>query len=110
MNMVPEPYVPPETAEDIEAEVTGSRIFAHYEKNGFFLQEGQLLRNAARLKDIPGAIIHGRYDLCCPAKAAWQLQKAWPQAEFTIIPNASHRTEPPLAQALVAATDRFAKL
>lgn len=110
MNMVPEPYIPPETPEDMEAEILGNRLFVHYESHSFFLKDGQLLANAHKLAPIPGIIIHGRYDMCCPAKAAWQLHRAWPQAEFKILPDASHRTESPLAQALIAATDKFAEL
>jgi len=41
-----------------------------------------LLRDAHRLHGIPGVIVHGRYDMPCPARFAWALHKAWPQAEF----------------------------
>ena len=50
----------------------------------------QLLRDAGKLKDIPGVIVHGRYDMPCPLKYAWQLAKAWPKADFHIIEAAGH--------------------
>ena len=86
-----------------------ARIECHYFKNGgFFTQEGQLLAEAHRLKDIPGAIIQGRYDVVTPPFTAWELHDAWPRADFTMVPDAGHTaTEPGIADALVRATDRF---
>lgn len=69
----------------------------------------QLLRDVGRLRDIPGVIIHGRYDLICPLRSAWELHRAWPEADFQVVPNAGHAAfEPGIAAALVAATNRFA--
>ncbi len=60
-----------------------ARIETHFFVNGGWLEEGQLLRDAYKLKDIPGVIVHGRYDMPCPAKTAWDLSKAWPKAICT---------------------------
>jgi proline iminopeptidase len=86
-----------------------ARIECHYFVNrGFFERDGQLLAEAHRLKPIPGVIIQGRYDVVTPAVTAWDLHKAWPEAEFRIIEDAGHAAiEPGITDALVRATDRF---
>lgn len=86
-----------------------ARIECHYfTHGGFFAQDGELLSKARRLKDIPGVIIQGRYDVVTPARTAWDLHRAWPEAEFIMVPDAGHTaTEPGIADALVRATDRF---
>ena len=73
------------------------------------MEEAQLLRDAPRLKGIPGAIVQGRYDMVCPIESAWALSKAWPEGDLVIVPDAGHSAyEPGISRALVAATDRFA--
>ena len=86
-----------------------ARIECHYFMNkGFFAQDGQLLANASRLRSIPGIIIQGRYDVVTPAVSAWDLHKAWPEADFIMVPDAGHTAaEPGITDALVRATDRF---
>jgi proline iminopeptidase len=74
-----------------------------------WLEEGQLIRDAGRLRGIPGVIIHGRYDMACPAQNAWDLYRAWPEAELHIVEGAGHAySEPGILHQLIAATDRFA--
>ncbi len=86
-----------------------SRIENHYFVNRGFFEEGQLLRDAGRLRGIPGVIVQGRYDVCTPAKTAWELHRAWPQAEFHLVNDAGHAfKEPGILDRLVRATDRFA--
>jgi len=86
-----------------------ARIECHYFHNrGFFERDGQLLDNAHRLRGIPGVIIQGRYDVVTPMQTAWDLHRAWPEADFIVIPDAGHTaTEPGIRDALIAATDRF---
>ena len=60
------------------------RICAHYFANGAWLEEGTLLRNAGRLAGIPGVLVHGRLDIGGPLDTAWQLARAWPDAELTV--------------------------
>ena len=73
--------------------------------NNSFLEQDQIIRDAPRLKDIPGVIVHGRYDVVCPVENAWRLHQAWPQAELKIIADAGHSaTEPGIIDALVNAT------
>ncbi len=82
-----------------------ARIEAHYFVHDSFLAPNQILRDAARLADIPGVIVHGRYDVVCPLESAWALHQAWPAAEFLIVPDAGHSAlEPGIVHALVGAT------
>jgi pimeloyl-ACP methyl ester carboxylesterase len=87
-----------------------ARIENHYFVNGgFFEVEDQLLRDAHRIADIPGVIVHGRYDVVCPIANAWDLHKAWPKAELLITPASGHSAfEAENVDALVEGTDRFA--
>jgi proline iminopeptidase len=86
-----------------------ARIECHYFINHAFLRPNQLLDEAARLAGIPGVIVHGRYDLICPLENAWALQRAWPDADLQVVPDAGHSAaEPGIAAALVAATKGLA--
>jgi proline iminopeptidase len=79
--------------------------------NRGWLEEGELLEGAKKLKGIPGVIVQGRHDTCTPPIAAWKLKQAWPEVELNIIPDAGHLfSEPGNLDALVRATDRFAGL
>ena len=86
-----------------------ARIENHYFVNSGFFEEGQLLRDASRLHDIPGVIVQGRYDVATPMKTAWDLHRAWPQAAFHVVPDAGHAfNEPGILHHLIDATDHFA--
>lgn len=89
-----------------------ARIECHYFMyNGFFKPDDQLLRNVDRIRHIPGIIVQGRYDVVCPMISAWELHRAWPEAEFMVIPDAGHSmSEPGIRTALMDATDKFARL
>jgi proline iminopeptidase len=70
--------------------------------------DDQILARAGLLRDIPGVIVHGRYDLCTPVTIAWDLHRAWPEAELNIIADSGHAmTEPGIVDALVEATEKF---
>lgn len=87
-----------------------ARIENHYFVNEGWFEEGQLIRNAHRLKGIPGVIIQGRYDIATPPKTAWELHKAWPEATFIMVPDAGHAvSEPGITHRLIEATDAFAR-
>jgi proline iminopeptidase len=102
----------PDTVEHFtspEVAVAVARIENHYMANHGWLEEGQLLRNATKLRGIPGVIVQGRHDTCTPPVAAWQLKRAWPEVELNIIPDAGHLfSEPGVLDGLIRATDRFA--
>ena len=88
-----------------------ARIENHFMANKGWLEEGQLLRGAEKLRGIPGVIVQGRHDCCTPPIAAWRLKKAWPEIELNIIPDGGHMySEPGVLDGLVRATDRFARL
>jgi proline iminopeptidase len=96
--------------EEDEFALAFARIEAHYFTNrGFLETDDQLLRDASRIRHIPGVIVQGRYDVVCPMESAWALHRAWPEAEMIITPDGGHSaSEPANSRALVAATDRFA--
>jgi proline iminopeptidase len=96
--------------EDAEFALAFARIENHYFVNGgFFEVEDQLLRDAHRIADIPGVIVHGRYDVVCPLANAWDLHKAWPKAVLEISPTSGHSAfEQENIDALIRATDAFA--
>lgn len=89
-----------------------ARIECHYFINrGFLEHDAQLLRDVERIRGIPAVIVQGRYDIVCPLRSAWDLHRAWPEADFQIVPDAGHSAlESGTTRALVAATDRFAHL
>ncbi len=87
-----------------------ARIECHYFVNRLFLEPDQLLRNMDSLGNLPGIIVHGRYDMICPIDQAVELQRAWPGSQLRIIPDAGHSaTEPGIRKALVQATGEFAR-
>lgn len=84
-----------------------ARIEAHYFANDLFLPADGLLAHMAPLRNIPGEIIQGRYDMICPAKSAFDLAAAWPMARLTLVPDAGHSAlEPGVRTALIAALER----
>ncbi|ROS25739.1 proline iminopeptidase [Rathayibacter sp. PhB127] len=86
-----------------------ARIENHYFVHKGWLEEGQLIRDVGVLRGIPAVIVQGRYDMCTPAFTAWDLHRAWPEADFHLIPDAGHAfDEPGILEALIEATDRFA--
>ena len=95
--------------EDPHFALAFARIECHYFVNGgFFDDENQLLRDAHKLRGIPGAIVHGRYDVVCPLQNAWELHKAWPDAKLMISPASGHSAfEAENTHSLVEATDSF---
>jgi proline iminopeptidase len=88
-----------------------ARIESHYFVNDGWLTNGRELlatANIDKLRKIPGVIVQGRYDVVCPAKSAWDLHRAWPEADLRIVPDAGHAaSEVGIVHELVAATDRF---
>ena len=86
-----------------------ARIECHYFVNGgFFDADDQLLRDVGKIRHIPGVIVQGRYDVVTPAMSAWDLHRAWPEADLRMVPDAGHaQSEPGILSELVTATDRF---
>ncbi|SIO86703.1 prolyl aminopeptidase [Nocardiopsis sp. JB363] len=87
-----------------------ARIENHYFHNRGFFTPGQLIEDAERIRHIPGVIVQGRYDVCTPMRTAWDLHRAWPEAEFHVVDDAGHAvSEPGILDRLIEATDRFAR-
>jgi len=86
-----------------------ARIECHYFINlGFFDSEDWFFQSLDRIRQIPTAIVQGRYDLVCPMKTAWEVHRAWPEAEFQVIADAGHSmAEPGIRSALIEISDRF---
>lgn len=85
-----------------------SRIEAHYFSHDIFLPENSLLDNIGRIHDIPAVIVQGRYDAVCPIVSADDVHRAWPEAEYIIVPDAGHSAwEPGICAELVKATEKF---
>ncbi len=89
-----------------------ARIECHYFINRCFLEhDQQLLTNAVRLQDIPGVIVHGRYDIVCTLDNAWELHKKWPRSQLYIAPTSGHSmTEKETTELLLRHTAELANL
>jgi proline iminopeptidase len=95
---------------DPDYAVAFARIENHYFVNGGFFEDGQLIRDVDKIRHIPCVIVQGRYDVCTPAVTAWDLHRAWPEAEFHLVDDAGHAyIEPGILHHLIEATDRFAR-
>ena len=86
-----------------------ARIECHYfMNNSFFPTENYLIENIEKIRHIPTVIVQGRYDVVCPITSAWELHKAFPEAEFIVVPDAGHSvSEPGIIAALVDTMDKF---
>jgi len=85
-----------------------ARIEAHYFVHRAFLGDGELLGNLDRIRHLPCTIVQGRYDIICPPVTADALARAWPEAEYIVVPDAGHSVrEPGIARELVAAVKRM---
>ena len=104
----------PETVESFAQDTVAlgiARMEAHYFTNDIFLPENSLLRNVGKIRHIPAVIVQGRYDLVCPIETADELHRAWPEAQYIVVPDAGHSAmEPGIRSALIEATDKFRTL
>ena len=93
---------------DKHATLASARIGVHFASNAYFLEEGQLLAHASRLRGIPGVIVQGSEDRVTPPAAATALHRAWPGSQLRLVDGAGHASShPDLAKQLIAATDFF---
>ena len=98
--------------DDPDYALSFARIECHYfTNNAFFKTDNWILENISKIRHIPGFIVQGRYDVVCPAKSAWELHKAWPEAKFSIIADSGHAaSEPGTRSALISAADECKSL
>ncbi|HMQ40831.1 MAG TPA: prolyl aminopeptidase [Paracoccus sp. (in: a-proteobacteria)] len=79
-----------------------ARLENHYFRNRCFLDEGQLLRDRARIEHIPCQIVQGRYDMVCPPISAWTVAQDWQNCRLRMVPASGHAlSEPRIAAELV---------
>ncbi len=108
--LLPSPELVSASGEDSHA-LGLARIEAHYFRNNMLTPEDKLLRDVDRIRHIPAVIIQGRYDVVCPINTADALHRAWPEADYIVVPDAGHSAmEPGIRTALVQATERFKTL
>ena len=88
-----------------------ARLENHYFLNrGFLDEDGQILRDVAKLDTVSGTIVQGRYDMICPPVSAYELHRNWPKSDLMLVPRAGHAlSEPGISKALVETTDRIVK-
>lgn len=107
VTLLPRADGPPAFESDAAA-LAIARIEAHYFVHQGFLAEGELLGNVHRIAHLPCTIVQGRYDVVCPPVTAHALARAWPSAEYVVVPDAGHSArEPGIARELVAAVERL---
>jgi len=88
-----------------------ARLEAHYFSHNLFSGARDLIARIGRIRHLPGVIVQGRYDMVCPIRSADELARAWPEAEFVIVPDAGHSAmEPGVREQLVLASERFKRL
>ncbi|PZP57197.1 MAG: prolyl aminopeptidase [Azospira oryzae] len=101
----------PETVDYFAADTVAlglARMEAHYFVHHIFLPENALLDNLDRIRHLPAVIVQGRYDVVCPIVTADELARAWPEAEYIVVPDAGHSAwEPGIRAELVKAMERF---
>jgi proline iminopeptidase len=85
-----------------------ARIEAHFFTQYLFSGGDDLVARIDRVRRLPGIIVQGRYDMVCPIRSADELARAWPEAEYVIVPDAGHSAmEPGIREQLVLATERM---
>jgi len=110
ITLLPDPTLVDDFSGDAKA-LSLARLECHYFIHRVWLDPDQLLRNVDRLRPVPAAIVQGRYDIVCPLRSADDLARAWPEANYVIVPDAGHAvTESGLANALVGISDGFRSL
>jgi proline iminopeptidase len=108
LTILPDPALSVQHGDDDFA-LAFARIENHYFVHGGWLEPGQLIRDAGRLRAIPGVIVQGRYDVATPAVTAWDLHRAWPEAEFHLVEDAGHAvSEPGILDRLIRTMDALA--
>jgi len=90
-----------------DARIAFVRICSHYFSHAAFLEDGALIRDAGLLAGIPGALVHGRSDISGPAITAWELARAWPDAELVIVDDCGHTGSAALRAAVAGAAERL---
>jgi proline iminopeptidase len=92
-----------------------ARAFARLENHyfthrGFLEHDGHILARMKNLRDVPGTIVQGRYDMICPPITAHRIAQAWPKSDLRIVPVAGHAlSEPGISADLVGVMQKVAQ-
>lgn len=89
ISLVPH-HAPNRRFEDAAFRLRFARFVTHYWRHAAFLDEDQLLRDSASLRNITGVLIHGRYDVSSPLQTAWRLHKRWAESKLHVVEDAGH--------------------
>jgi proline iminopeptidase len=85
-----------------------ARIEAHYFTRHLFTGEQDVIARIGAIRQLPGIIVQGRYDMVCPVRSADELARAWPEAKYVVVPDAGHSAmEPGIREQLVIATEQM---
>ena len=85
-----------------------ARLEAHYFVHKLFVPDDHFFAHIDCIRHIPAVMVQGRYDMICPIATAEALHRAWPEADYVVVPDAGHSAmEPSIRSALVAATEKF---
>jgi proline iminopeptidase len=101
-------HTPSERYENPEFRLRFARLVTHYWRHAAFLEDGQLLRDAATLNGIPGILVHGRYDVSSPLETAWQLSRNWSTSQLQVIDDEGHGGGDKFTAAVTGALTHFA--
>ncbi len=101
-------YRPNPRFQDPDFRFLFARLVTHYWRHAAFLSEGQLLRDAATLDGVPGALIHGRYDVSSPLETAWRLSQRWSTSDLHVLDDAGHGNDESFPAAVIGALTRLA--
>jgi proline iminopeptidase len=101
-------HTPNPRYQDPEFRLRFARLVTHYWRHAAFLEEDQLIRDAAKLNGIPGVLIHGRYDVSGPLVTAWQLSQRWTTSRLRILDDAGHGGGKDFMRLVLSALNEFA--
>lgn len=106
--LMPSPQLVEKFLENTAQALAVSRIFTLYSKNNCFIEENQPLNNISRIQHLPAIIVHGRYDMICKAKNAYDLHQNWPGSELIFVQDAGHSAlEPGISKALLEVSEKM---
>jgi proline iminopeptidase len=101
-------HTPDPRFEDPEFRLRFARLVTHYWRHTAFLEDEQLIRDAALLNGIRGVLIHGRYDVSSPLETAWRLSQRWNTSELKVLDDAGHGGGESFVPTIVEALAQFA--
>jgi proline iminopeptidase len=93
---------------DPEFRLIFSRLVTHYWRHGAFVEDEQLIRDDSLLNGIPGALIHGRYDVSSPLESAWRLSRRWTTSELNVLGDAGHGGGDTFVATIIETVGQFA--